>query len=1021
MNTNALVQQQQKLLKDKIRLQETLKLNDNPQVQKQLDETILKLDEIELKISKNLDRNTTAKIKHENIKKAKDTTNKTKSLKQERGGIVSRYLNKETLFGTLPITRKGLSVYMDQMDAEIDFLKSKIEDVANSRWKPQKLIKYEIAQIQKSILKYQEKKDKAQQKLEDKGQSLLEQIKNIGLGGDTVGKSYEELTAEDLDTDETETSKPKVDNEPKPLPENEEVKEPESIEREKKEQKEEKEPKFDKVNTDTATVEDLQQLDEQIYEYVNEKDEGAGERILDLMTKSDVPKVSENNVDNTEELKRLSELNKLIHDELVQIRENQIDEQDTSIDTPKKTSGEPSAIIINKDVEKEEESEGFFAKLLKGLGGIGSLLAGLFGAKLFKDLMSFKKLGIIAGIGKMISSAFKLLFAPILNLLKKIPTVGPMFEKLFPTKVKVDKKTKLDTKPKDKVKTTKPDSKEKKVKTKTESDKKVDKKTKKTQSSNIEKKTSKVEKKAKDIKRPKNSRLKQLKSMIPGLSDKTDVKTKSKVDVKPEVKAQKIEKPKTFLDKVKDTFKSDKKVPNTPKNKITQDIVKHKAKDQTKKTIVKKTREEMTEIALKSAAKSATKKAFILAAVAGTAYAVDRAVDGDYVGAGLELFSGLLGVVPVVGTAGSLMTDAYLLSRDLGISVSEAKDLLLKNGAKQDKTLEQTIQDDDEITELEKETTKYKKEIQAVAKMTNLSEKEKKRQLRELGQKRGLATKKLIQRKQKVQKQYNNGTYKNTPRADLDYNDAFANKKMNKLKRPVNVTIPPVKSVFNPGNETIKETFKLYKKPNIQGLHEGVKHNLKGLGQEYKALTGKTMQVNSAFRSFEEQQKLRDRMGSKAAKPGSSMHNYGLAIDINSRELNEADKLGLLDKYNFKRPVPSEKWHMEPSGINRQKIREEGISQYGAKKVSETQVTPDKQPGQEEAKEADTVIANKVPKEIIVNNKETKLSNTTKIVNNMSRQVQPAPSQQQNLVINNQKPVETASLTSSFSTSTQQG
>jgi hypothetical protein len=102
---------------------------------------------------------------------------------------------------------------------------------------------------------------------------------------------------------------------------------------------------------------------------------------------------------------------------------------------------------------------------------------------------------------------------------------------------------------------------------------------------------------------------------------------------------------------------------------------------------------------------------------------------------------------------------------------------------------------------------------------------------------------------------------------------------------------------------------------NIENLHPLVKTRLGGLGAEYKLLTGKPLTVVSGYRSFNEQKRLFDTNKGKAAPPGKSLHEYGLAIDVNSSDLNEADKLGLLAKYGFTRPVRSELWHIEPTGV----------------------------------------------------------------------------------------------------------
>jgi len=68
----------------------------------------------------------------------------------------------------------------------------------------------------------------------------------------------------------------------------------------------------------------------------------------------------------------------------------------------------------------------------------------------------------------------------------------------------------------------------------------------------------------------------------------------------------------------------------------------------------------------KFGAKSLAKKLpFGLGLIPAAAFAADRAIEGDFSGAGLELASGATAAVPLVGTAGSLGIDAYLADRDI--------------------------------------------------------------------------------------------------------------------------------------------------------------------------------------------------------------------------------------------------------------------------------------------------------------------------------------------------------------------
>jgi len=126
----------------------------------------------------------------------------------------------------------------------------------------------------------------------------------------------------------------------------------------------------------------------------------------------------------------------------------------------------------------------------------------------------------------------------------------------------------------------------------------------------------------------------------------------------------------------------------------------------------------------------------------------------------------------------------------------------------------------------------------------------------------------------------------------------------------------------------IKET-DVFKGTKIKNMNPDVKHNLLAMGYEYKEKFGQKLQLNSTGRSFKEQEKLYDDMLKKnhgrsdgsVAEPGTSMHNYGLAVDAQSNQLNIAEKSGIMAKYGFHRNVHKkngklETWHMEPSTLS---------------------------------------------------------------------------------------------------------
>ena len=98
----------------------------------------------------------------------------------------------------------------------------------------------------------------------------------------------------------------------------------------------------------------------------------------------------------------------------------------------------------------------------------------------------------------------------------------------------------------------------------------------------------------------------------------------------------------------------------------------------------------------------------------------------------------------------------------------------------------------------------------------------------------------------------------------------------------------------------------------LKGIHPELLKNFLGMAAEYHKLTGKKISVNDGFRTYEEQVALAKR-NKFAAKPGNSLHEKGLALDVDEAILNEAEKLGLMRKYGFTRPVGAEPWHMEAS------------------------------------------------------------------------------------------------------------
>jgi hypothetical protein len=136
----------------------------------------------------------------------------------------------------------------------------------------------------------------------------------------------------------------------------------------------------------------------------------------------------------------------------------------------------------------------------------------------------------------------------------------------------------------------------------------------------------------------------------------------------------------------------------------------------------------------------------------------------------------------------------------------------------------------------------------------------------------------------------------------------------NKLSSTASAAKDSILSGYNSLRDGVGKLFRLNGNPDIDNLDPAVKQNFLAMSAENRAMGGKPIQINSAFRSYEEQAKLYAADPKKAAPPGRSSHGKGLAIDVNSSDGNSLAQSGLLKKYGFSRPVKGEAWHLEASG-----------------------------------------------------------------------------------------------------------
>ena len=101
----------------------------------------------------------------------------------------------------------------------------------------------------------------------------------------------------------------------------------------------------------------------------------------------------------------------------------------------------------------------------------------------------------------------------------------------------------------------------------------------------------------------------------------------------------------------------------------------------------------------------------------------------------------------------------------------------------------------------------------------------------------------------------------------------------------------------------------------LDGINPGMQRLFFGMAQEYQQLTGKKIPVTDGYRTYEDQVRMKEKYGARAATPGTSLHGFGVAIDADSAALNKAEDLGLLRKYGLTRPIGGEPWHVEPIGV----------------------------------------------------------------------------------------------------------
>lgn len=125
------------------------------------------------------------------------------------------------------------------------------------------------------------------------------------------------------------------------------------------------------------------------------------------------------------------------------------------------------------------------------------------------------------------------------------------------------------------------------------------------------------------------------------------------------------------MDGLKEKYSKKEKISEPPKGETKVNSAPDKAKvpevdaGKLAKNTEKATAEEVAKISEKSVGKGLMKKIPFLGLGIAGAFAADRLSEGDYTGAGMEIASGILSIVPIIGTAGSVGVDVALMARDI--------------------------------------------------------------------------------------------------------------------------------------------------------------------------------------------------------------------------------------------------------------------------------------------------------------------------------------------------------------------
>jgi len=138
-------------------------------------------------------------------------------------------------------------------------------------------------------------------------------------------------------------------------------------------------------------------------------------------------------------------------------------------------------------------------------------------------------------------------------------------------------------------------------------------------------------------------------------------------------------------------------------------------------------------------------------------------------------------------------------------------------------------------------------------------------------------------------------------------------------------------AAMGPGEDVLDFRGPSGSEERFRALDPRVQQAVMAAGQEYFQLTRQKLQINSAMRTREDQQRLYDAYmarggrGMPVAPPGSSAHESGLAVDI--QQGREARVVDILRKHGLIQNVPNDPVHFTLAGANAPAYAYGGIAQ----------------------------------------------------------------------------------------------